>query len=363
MKKRYIVYILLIVLLLQSFIPFIAPVRPFIQLPGEVIWPWPNGYDSFGGLFGRGFTNTFLATCLTFVIVVLIALRLGAKSKGVDEVPSGFYNFFEMLIEGAYGYVENAAGKWAKNFFPFFMTFILWIVVANWMELVPGVDSIGKWETMGELRKHQLEATAFAAGEHPEEKDLKAVEKAALELDEGDLRVWPFLISRAAIDEGAQPGPEVHDAPTGRAAEAADWTLVPYVRAAATDLNFTLAVAIISVIMTQYYGMRAQGLKYWGKFFTWNGDKIKENPLAVMDTGVGILEFISEVFKIVSFAFRLLGNIFAGQVLLFVIGSLLPIGNLLFWFLEFGIGLLQGVVFALLTLTFMSGATESHDHH
>ena len=52
MKKRYIVYALLIVLLLQSFIPYIAPVRPFIQLPGEVIWPWANGYESFGGLFG-----------------------------------------------------------------------------------------------------------------------------------------------------------------------------------------------------------------------------------------------------------------------------------------------------------------------
>ena len=50
------------------------------------------------------------------------------------------------------------------------------------------------------------------------------------------------------------------------------------------------------------------------------------------------------------------------MVLLFVIGSLLPVANLLFYHLEFGIGLLQGVVFALLTLTFMSGATESHDH-
>lgn len=368
MKKRTIVYILLIVLLAQSFIPFIAPVRPFIQLPGEVVWPWPGGSSFMGGLFGRGFTNTFLATCLTFIIVTLIALRLRAKSRSAEEVPSGFYNFFEMLVEAMYGYVENAAGKWAKNFFPFFMTFILWIVVANWMELVPGVDSIGKWEHFGELRLHQHEAQVKAeTGKYPDsEEELEIahkVEEDALEANEGDLRIWPFLINRSYIDENAPLGEEVHHAPTGRNPEAADWTLVPYVRAAATDLNFTLAVALISVIMTQYYGMKAQGLKYWGKFFTWNGDKIKENPLAIMDTGVGILEFISEVFKIVSFAFRLLGNIFAGQVLLFVIGSLVPVANLLFWFLEFGIGLLQGVVFALLTLTFMSGATESHDHH
>jgi F-type H+-transporting ATPase subunit a len=175
------------------------------------------------------------------------------------------------------------------------------------------------------------------------------------------------LVSKKSADPGAELGEEIHHAPTGSNPEAADWTIVPYVRAASTDLNFTLAIAIISVVMTQYYGMKAQGMKYWNKFFTWNGDKIKQNPLAIMDTGVGILEFISEVFKIVSFAFRLLGNIFAGQVLLFVIASLLPVANLFFWHLEFGVGLLQGVIFALLTLTFMKSATESHhgdeEHH
>lgn len=363
MKKRTIVYILLLVLIAQSLFSFIAPVRPFIQLPGEVVWAWPGGKEFLGGLFGRGFTNTFLATCLTFVIVTLMAMRLRAKSRSAEEVPSGFYNFFEMLVESLYGYVENAAGKWAKNFFPFFMTFILWIVVSNWMELVPGVDSIGKWEHMGELRVHQFEAEVEAeTGHHPSEEEIHHIEEAALEANEGDLRVWPFLISKAAADESAPHGEEVHHVPTGTNPDAADWTLVPYVRAAATDLNFTLAVALISVVMTQYYGMKAQGMKYWSKFFTWKADKIKENPLAIMDTGVGILEFVSEVFKIVSFAFRLLGNIFAGQVLLFVIGSLVPAANLLFWFLEFGVGALQGVVFALLTLTFMSGATESHGH-
>jgi F-type H+-transporting ATPase subunit a len=123
--------------------------------------------------------------------------------------------------------------------------------------------------------------------------------------------------------------------------------------------------------MTQYYGMKAQGMKYWYKFFPsfipGKGDEIAANPLAIMDVGVGLLEFISEIFKIVSFAFRLLGNIFAGQILLFLIGSLAPVANILFWHLEFAVGLLQGVIFALLTLTFMKGATESHhggeEHH
>jgi len=340
MKKRYIIYLCLIgLVLLQLFLP---PVLPVIQLPGEAISRSPI----FTSIFGKnlGFTNTAVGAILAALLVILLALVTRAPSRKADEVPTGFYNFMEMLIEGAYGYVANMSGKWARTFFPFFMTFILWIVIGNWLELVPGVDAIGKWETMGELAEHRAEA----AGIHDEE-ELHHIYDEAMAANRGSCRQGGIFLIRE-----------------GCAEEDKDWTIVPYVRAAATDLNFTLALAIISVVMTQYYGMKAQGLRYWNKFFVWKSDEIAKNPLAIMDTGVGLLEFISEIFKIVSFAFRLLGNIFAGQILLFVIGSLLPIGNLLFWHLEFGVGLLQGVVFALLTLTFMKGATESHhgdDHH
>jgi F-type H+-transporting ATPase subunit a len=362
MKKRYIIYLCVLGLISLQF--FLKPLRPFIQLPGETLYRWAEGSPLKGAMaFGFGFTNTFLAALLTFVVILIIAFSLRARSRTADEVPIGFFNFFEMIIEMAYNYVEGFAGKWTKQFFPFFMTFILWIVLANWMALLPGFDSIGKWETSGEIAIHQAE---LETGHHIEGKEAEELEKAALEENSQGLRNGIFLLNpetNAASD--APLGPEIHHAPTGLNPEAADWTIVPYLRPAATDLNFTIAIALISIIMTQYYGMRAQGWKYWSKFFTWKADKIAESPLAVMDTGVGILEFISEIFKIVSFAFRLLGNIFAGMVLLFVIGSLLPVANLLFYHLEFGIGLLQGVVFALLTLTFMKGATESHhgDEH
>ncbi|MFQ5399347.1 MAG: F0F1 ATP synthase subunit A [Anaerolineae bacterium] len=339
MKKRHVVY--LSVLLLIVFGIVVPPVLPVIQLPGEVIFEWPEG-SFLNGFLGAGFTNTFLGTLLTFLILIAITFSLRAKSRTADEVPTGGYNFFEMLIEGAYGYVENAAGKWAKQFFPFFMTFILWIVIANWMELVPGVDAIGKWENIPEHKVHAAEVQAEKAGNHLSEEEIKGIE--AKYEGTGDERSGIFLLKKK---EGG------HDN---------NWTIIPYVRAAATDLNFTLALAIISVVMTQYYGMKAQGLKYWGKFFVWNGDKIAKDPLAILDPVVGLLEFVSEIFKIVSFAFRLLGNIFAGQVLLFVIASLIPVANLLFWHLEFAVGALQAVVFALLTLTFMSSATQSHDH-
>ena len=346
MKKRYVIYICLLLLIGQSV--FLTPVLPVIQLPGEAIVRWSEG-SALKGLFGEGFTNTFLATLITFVILLIWAISLRAPSRTADEIPTGLYNFWEMLIELAYGYVESAAGKWAKSFFPFFLTFILWIVVANWMELVPMVDAVGKWETFGELELHRAEA----AGEHDEEV-LHEIEEEAMEANLGDFRRGIFLLRAPAGEEGEKP-------------EDADWTIVPFVRAASTDLNFTIALAIVSVVMTQYYGMRALGLSYWKKFFVWEADKIASNPLAILDPVVGILEFISEIFKIVSFAFRLLGNIFAGQVLLFVIGALLPVGNLLFWHLEFAVGILQAAVFALLTLTFMSSAVAGHhgeeEHH
>jgi F-type H+-transporting ATPase subunit a len=346
MKKRYGIYLGLIGLGLVQWLA--KPVLPVIQLPGEVLWKWPGGKEFLGGLLGGGFTNTFLATILTFIIIIIIAFSLRAKSRTADEVPTGFYNFFEMIIEMAYGYVENAAGKWAKAFFPFFMTFILWIVVANWMELIPFVDGLGIREDLAHHAVEVAEEEAEAEGHHLSEEEIHKIEEE--ESHNGGVFNGIFLVK---AEEGEEAG----------------HTIIPFVRAAATDLNFTIALAIISVVMTQYYGMKAQGLKYWRKFFPFysgKGDEIAKNPLGVMDIGVGLLEFISEIFKIVSFAFRLLGNIFAGQVLLFVIAALLPIANLLFWHLEFFVGVLQAAVFALLTLTFMTAATVSHhgdEHH
>ncbi len=364
MKKRYIVYLCVLLLVVVGGVMgagLVPPVLPIIQLPGEVVIHWGEG-SPLEGLFGNGLTNTFIATILTFLVVTAIALAARARSRTAEDVPTGYYNFIEMLVELAFGYVQGAAGKWSKAFFPFFMTFILWIVVANWMELVPGVDSIGVMEDVAHLRAEELLENAIHEAEESGEPLLpKAIEELDNELrqkmddsvEEGVRWKTIFIMSPGSwlLSEEEKEPPI--------------WNIVPFVRAAATDLNFTLALAFISVVMTQYYGMRAQGMKYWSKFFTWPADRIAKNPLAVLDPAVGLLEFISELFKIVSFAFRLLGNIFAGQVLLFVMGALLPIANLFFWHLEFGVGLLQAAIFALLTLTFMAGATQGHggEHH
>ncbi|OGD63722.1 ATP synthase F0 subunit A [Candidatus Beckwithbacteria bacterium RBG_13_42_9] len=128
--------------------------------------------------------------------------------------------------------------------------------------------------------------------------------------------------------------------------------LVPIFRAATADINTTLALAIITVCLIQYYGLQTLGIKYVKKFLNFS------SPI---NFSVGILDFVQEFTKIISFAFRLFGNIFAGEVLLTVMAFILPIvAPLPFLGLEIFVGLIQALVFVMLTLVFLGVATEKH---
>lgn len=130
--------------------------------------------------------------------------------------------------------------------------------------------------------------------------------------------------------------------------------LVPFLRAGTADLNMTIAMAMISVVAAQVFGVIYVGAKkHLRKYF---------NPNPTF-TFVGIIEFISEFTKVISFSFRLFGNIFAGEVLLVVIATLLPlVGPLPFYFLELFVGFIQGFVFALLSLVFFTIAATAEEH-
>ncbi|MBI2552633.1 F0F1 ATP synthase subunit A [Candidatus Uhrbacteria bacterium] len=136
--------------------------------------------------------------------------------------------------------------------------------------------------------------------------------------------------------------------------------LVPFIRSSSADLNVTLAIAIVSVLSTQILGIVALGaFKYAGKFLVppWKAPY-------VVGTFVGALELVAEAAKIVSFSFRLFGNIFAGEVLLTVALFLVPyVVPLPFLMLEIFVGLVQAVVFSMLTLVFMKMAVTSHEKH
>jgi F-type H+-transporting ATPase subunit a len=383
MKKRYILLVVFVALIFFGcFLSYTQPALPVIQLPGECYPGTVTGNSLFPCL-----TNTLVTTFVAWLVVLAIALFLRARSRTADEVPTGFYNFFEWIIESGMNFSTNLAGsKKAKQFFPLFFTLILYILVANWIELVPGVDSIGFFEWLPHLKAEQAvvekEALAADLGEHLSEEEIEQtfqeVEHEVDEDNKGDFKDIlvgnsGFLIKADGFLFGGRNDVEGDFNPehprTGLDPENADWALVAFFRAPATDLNFTLALALVTMVWVQVIGFRYLGIGYLKKFFPWNitPTVIASNPIKGIDWAVGLLELVGEISRIISFSFRLLGNIFAGQILLFVIAFLVPAISVAFFGLEFFVGLIQAVVFGLLALMFMAGASEHHgdddEHH
>jgi len=127
---------------------------------------------------------------------------------------------------------------------------------------------------------------------------------------------------------------------------------IPILRSPSSDLNMTFALALIAVVSSHVFGVAAQGVfRHAAKYFS------LKNPIAFF---IGILELISEFAKVLSFSFRLFGNIFAGGVLLLVVSGIIPlIAPLPFLGLEIFVGLIQALVFSVLALVFISMATET----
>jgi F-type H+-transporting ATPase subunit a len=130
---------------------------------------------------------------------------------------------------------------------------------------------------------------------------------------------------------------------------------IPLLRSPAADLNFTLALAIISVFATNFFGIVILGIfAHVKKFLNFS------NPMKFF---VGILELLSELSRIISFSFRLFGNIFAGEVLLAIMFFLLPyIVPIPFLILEIFFGMIQAFIFAMLTLVFLASHTSHAEH-
>ena len=310
--NRWIILVLVILNIIA--VRAYAPVLPHIQLPAENVSTEPL-FTIPLPLFGPFYlTNTLVATIIADVILILIAFAVMRAIRSGELIPKGIPGAIEAILEVINNLTESTAGKWAKRIFPYFATITLLVLVVNWTELIPGVDSIGRIE-------------------HAEHEGYE-VEQVIPGI---------YTLVRPQIEHG--------------------YTLVPYVRVASTDLNFTVALALISVLMTQVMGVRALGGTYFTKFINVGG--IFRRPIfGFIDFFVGLLELLSEFSKILSFSFRLFGNIFAGTVLLFVIGTLIPVFvQSLFLGLEFFVGLIQAVVFGMLTMVFMAQATQGHGEH
>lgn len=315
-KRRWGYYrwwVLLFIVLNIISVILIYPVRPHIQVAPENIIEHPLFTLPVLGKFY--FTNTM--TMLVLALLVLIGLAWIVRSAYKDgglQMPKGIAGAIEMLIEVLYNLTESTAGKFAKVIFPWFATILLFVLVANLLELTPIV------ETFGVLREVTKDG-------HPIQ------------------QLWQgaYTVVSGKVAEGA-PG----------------YAVAPVFRGLPTDLNFTAALALISVIMTSVIGVRAQGMMYFTKFFNYL-NLFKKPFFGAMDFLVGLLELISEFSKILSFAFRLFGNIFAGAVLLALVGSLIPVFAQSFVVLfEVFIGAIQAFVFGMLTMVFMAQATQGH---
>ena len=131
-------------------------------------------------------------------------------------------------------------------------------------------------------------------------------------------------------------------------------------RSAGTDINMPLALALISFVFVEYWGFRSKGIGYLSKFFSLS-NLLK---LRLANLFVGFLEFVSELVRVVSFTFRLFGNMTAGEILVVMVAFLLPFvaGDLVYG-LELLVGLVQALIFAGLTLVFVSVAMAHHDSH
>jgi F-type H+-transporting ATPase subunit a len=321
--------VVIAVLVIWFLLPIPGVVIPEISIPAETI----ISFNLFG-LWPNGITNTLLATWLTMIILVVGSWLI---TRRMERVPGRWQSFLEMAIEALYNMVERAAEhKWARRFFPVVTTIFVFLLISNWLGLTP---IYGGWGVL-----------------HPSEEG-----KPVQWLNEsGTVGLW--LKGDTNEAEAAQGQGEKL------------YTLAPMFRSAATDMNTTLALAIVSVVLTQFFGVWALGPHYFGKFVA-VGRVVKAftKPrlgcvgrigtffMGGIDIFVGLVETISEFGKIISFSFRLFGNIFAGEVLLGVIGFLIPyLVSLPFYGLELFVGFVQALVFMMLTVAFFVTAMSGH---
>ncbi len=264
---------------------------PHIQVAADPLYP---GAPAF-------LTNTFLLTVVSALIVLGFFLIAAYKPK---IVPGFLQNLVEWVFESLLHLCEEVAGKKnGRRFFPWVASIFLLILIANWWEVIPGIESIGLKTTSEEISS------------------------ACAHVGSG-----VFL--------------------TGNVSNC----IVPFFRPPATDLNFTIALAVVSVVMTQVYGFMVLGWRVQISRYI----VLSDGPIGFV---VGLLEIPLELLRVLSLSFRLFGNLFAGDVLLLVMAFIsVGIGAIPFYFLEVFVGFIQAFVFAFLTLIFMTLGTTAHGH-
>ncbi len=291
-------------------------------------------------------TNTMITS---WVVVALIIIGVFLVTRRWGLVPQGAQNFVEAGLEAFYNIIVNVAGeKSGRRFFPVVATIFLFVLISNWLSLTPVFNAIG----FTKAEEHGLVMSQTEIGPV----DLSTVSFSGLTHLKGD-----------AIDEDSPDAKQQYE----KAKEDGKFVgeLIPLFRGVNTDLNTPLALAIASAIAVEFWGISTLGLFGYGKKF-FNFSSLFKGLFTFnfglaftgfIDAFVGILELISEVVRLMSFTFRLFGNMFAGEVVILMFTFLTPLViTLPFYGLEIFVGLIQAFIFSMLTLVFATMAVSHH---
>lgn len=358
----------------------------FLKLPPPVIIVAPETVFHAPGL---DVTNTMFTSWIVVAILIAIGVYAGRKAS---VVPTGFYGYVEGAVMALYGIVEQVAGpENGRRFFPLVGTIFFYILVSNYFGLLPmnaviGVPEPNHGDTQVVFHQTTVagidlayfplksESIDVGAGEHPLLPEGVELDHGAEAEHEGEGAAEGTPAGHGAtLTAHSEPmvsaNPVGTDLATVAGAEGAEverttdgrfsGILAPYFRSVMTDITAPLAIAIFSFIFVEFWGLQSLGIGYLGKFFAFSA--IKKGPLGIIDIFVGILEFVSELSRTVSFTFRLFGNVFAGEVLLLMMTFLVPFVLVdAFYGLELFVGLIQAFVFAILTTVFAVTAVSHH---
>ncbi len=297
---------------------------PTIVVPGELLIQ-PT-IDIFG--LKVGLYNTLFTTLIVDAVIIVLVI-LGRRGIGIK--PSNWFtNAWEAYIELLHkNYIVPTLGARARAVVPIAVAAFTFIMIAGFFELVPGHESIG-------VVAH-LATGGFCS------------------VDVGGVTV---LTGQQVKTTAAKDC-----APVG----AGGVTVIPFLRRPTSDLSTTLAMALVAFLFIEIQGVRANGVRYFGNFFRINTLRHAGSGMTGLTNyiqfGVGFLELLSEFIRIISFSFRLFGNMFAGSILVFVMAFIFPmILPTLFLALEFAIAIIQAFVFMMLIVVFTSLAVAHTEH-
>jgi F-type H+-transporting ATPase subunit a len=282
----------------------------------------------------------------SWIIVAFLIILVYFATRRWEMVPRGIQNATEAAVEAFYNLVVGVAGEQnGRRFFPVVATIFFMVLAFNWLALLPVFAVIGTVHK----EEHGFVFTDCGAALCTEFSRPGQLSSPSINEDDADAHQQ----YEDAIDEGKTVG-----------------ELFPFFRAPAADLNTPLALAIVSAIAVETWAIKTLGIGYGKKFFNFGGlwrgiTKLNFGMIfsGIIDVFVGFLELISELVRLVSFTFRLFGNVFAGEVVILMFTFLIPVViTLAFYGLEFFVGIIQAFIFAMLTLVFAMMAVAHGDH-